>query len=199
MFDVIEKINRRLPFAFFLLVFGLALRNLGKTVQLLTFMFLDDYNLETMYTGQHIRSTATKEIGKGNETVAQYPVVALELSLQENDGGDEFAGNNNSVKFDARAMDGIDSAHMARDGAWIKRLHDKLKCDEKPPKIDGEYTYARIPTKETWYVSREGILWVISLSKNFPLTTAVLSSLLYGSGTSYFRPTMPQSIRITLC
>jgi hypothetical protein len=196
MFDVIEKINRRLPFAFFLLVFGLALRNLGKTVQLLTFMLLDDYNLETVYTGQHIRSTATTEIGKGNETVAQYPVVALELSLQENDERDEFAGNN-SVEFDARAMDGIDSAHMARDGTWVKRLKDKLKCDEKPPKIDGEYAYARIPTKETWYVRRKG-LWV-SPSKNFPLTTAFLSSHCHGSGISYFRPTMPQSIRITLC
>jgi hypothetical protein len=170
MLVAIEKINRKLPCAVFLLVFCFALRNLGETVQILKFMLLDDYNLEPIYTGKQIRSTATTEIGKGNEIDVQYPYIALESSLQETNERDEFAGNNNSVKYDARAMDGIDSAHMARDGAWVKRLEDKLKCDEKPKKIDGEYTYARIPTKETWYVSREGILWVISLSNNFPLT-----------------------------
>jgi hypothetical protein len=149
----IEKINRRLPLAVIVLVFCYTLHNQGRTVQQLK-LIIHAKNLEANYTEQLFRCASTREIGNGNETVVQYLRMGSDLSLQENEERDEFVGNN-GVNYDAKSMNGIDSAHMAKDGSWIENLPDMLKCDQMPKTIDGEYTYTRIPTKETWYVSFE--------------------------------------------
>jgi hypothetical protein len=71
--------------------------------------------------------------------------------FQKNVESNEFAIDNGN-KFQARSMDGVDSAHMARDGAWIDELSEIMKCNRQRRLDDSENSYARIPTKETWYV-----------------------------------------------
>jgi hypothetical protein len=75
-------------------------------------------------------------------------------------------GSDHRVRSKAKSMDGISSTHMARDGAWVKKLAKMLKCNRKSKQRNGENTYARIPTKETWYVHIywEGESWTFRCS-----------------------------------
>jgi hypothetical protein len=70
------------------------------------------------------------------------------MSMDNDDDDDD----DDDVLFTARSMDGVDSAHMAKDGTWVQTLTTMLKCDRMRELKKDQNTYARIPTKTTWYV-----------------------------------------------
>jgi hypothetical protein len=84
----------------------------------------------------------------GHEDTVQHPHNESS-TLQRYDDNAESA---NDDSLQVRSVDGVDRDHMARDGAWIDNITEMLKCYRQNNLDDNENSYARIPTKETWYV-----------------------------------------------
>jgi hypothetical protein len=151
----IDMFVRRYPFAFLVLVcFALYIQSqltLLDSIQ----VDLEESRNDLYWVKVPIHDTSNLNTRIHNEHEAieeQQP--HLDLGSWTKKGNDESADSDpddDGVSTDAKSMDGVDSTHMARDGAWVHKLANMLNCDRID---DGKTSFVRIPTKETWYVQK---------------------------------------------
>jgi hypothetical protein len=171
MFSAIENYIRRSLFAVVLLVYLIVLCLEFDDVH----QFLD--NVQGASRNDPYLTTTTScdkcndtRIHNGHEGTVQYP-HNWSGSFQENGESDGLVYDNGK-RHQAKSMNGVNSHHMARDGAWVDHLSDFLKCNHKKKLDDSENSYARIPTKETWYVPGYWVkmwseFWDLFLSRTY--------------------------------